>query len=126
LSDGFHQIRVAPEDVYKTAFVTQYGAYEYLVMPFGLANAPTHFTLLMNAILQGLDSVIVFMDDILEYSKSLEEHYTVIRTVLSKLREHTLYAAPKKCDFYRTTVAYLGHIITLTGTSVIPSKAKAV
>jgi hypothetical protein len=63
LSEKFHQIRVAPEDVYKTAFVTRYGAFEYLVMPFGLANAPAQFTLLMNAILQGLDSVVVFMDD---------------------------------------------------------------
>jgi hypothetical protein len=126
LSEGFHQIRVAPEDVYKTAFVTQYGAYEYLVMPFGLANAPAQFTLLMNYVLQGIDFVVVFMDDILVYSKSLEDHHAHVRVVLERLREHKLYCAPKKCEFYRTSVEYLGHVITTDGTTVVPSKAKAI
>jgi hypothetical protein len=126
LSEGFHQIRVAPEDVYKTAFVTQYGAYEYLVMPFGLANAPAQFTLLMNSVLQDLKAVIVFMDDILIFSKSLQDHHTHIRLYLERLREHKLYAAPKKCDFFRTRVEYLGHIITPEGTSVVLSKVKAI
>jgi hypothetical protein len=83
LSEGFHQIRVAPEAVYKTAFVSHYGACENLFMPFGLANAPAQFTLLMNnvlkgiekTILQSIDCFVVFMDDILVYSKSLEDHH---------------------------------------------------
>jgi hypothetical protein len=126
LSEGFHQIRMAPDDVHKTAFVTQFGASEYLVMPFGLANAPAQFTLLMNSVLEGLNSVVVFMDDILVFSKSLQDHHKAVRAVLSRLREHQLYAAPKKCGFYRSSVEYLGHIITPNGTSVVPSKPKAI
>lgn len=93
-------------------------------MPFGLANAPAQFTLLMNYVLQGLN--VVFMDDILVYYKSLQDHHKHIRVVLESLREHTLYCAPKKCEFYRTSVEYSGHIITPKGTTVVPSKAKAI
>jgi hypothetical protein len=128
LSEGFQQIRMAPDDVHKTAFVTQFGAFEYLVMPFGLANAPAQFTLLMNSVLDGLDSVVVFMEDILVFSKSLQDHYKfkAVRAVLSRLRERQLYAAPKECEFYRSSVEYLGQIITPNGASVVPSKAKAI
>jgi hypothetical protein len=95
-------------------------------MPFGLATAPAQFTLLMNSVLQDLKAVIVFMDDILVFSKSLQDRHIHTRLVLERLLEHKLYAAPKKCEFYRTSVEYLGHIITPEGTSVVPSKAKAV
>jgi hypothetical protein len=92
LSEGFHQIRIAPADVHKTTFVTQYGAFEYLVMPFGLANAPAQFTLLMNSVLNDVDCAVVFMDDILVHSKSLGDHHkqVILRTqevrVLSYIR----------------------------------------
>jgi hypothetical protein len=125
LSDGFHQIRIHPDDVHKTAFVPQYGAFEYLVMPFGLANAPAQFTLLMNSVLKGIACCVVFMDDILVFSKTLENHHQDLLNVLQRLREHTLYAAPEKCELYCSSVGYLGHIITPQGTRVVPAKSNA-
>ena len=122
LSDGFHQIRVAAADVHKTAFVTSQGAYEYLVMPFGLANAPAQFTLLMDTVPHDLPFVAVFMDDILVYSPSMHEHQSHVRAVLNRLREHKLFCSPKKCEFFRTSVEYLGHVVTPSGIAAVPSK----
>ena len=126
LSEGFHQIRMAPEEIHETAFVTQFGAFEYLVMSFGLANAPAQFTLLLNSVLEGLACMILFMDDILVFSKTLKEHNVAVTAVLARLRENQLYAAPHKCEFYRSSVEYLGHLITPQGNTVVPSKAKAI
>lgn len=126
LAEGFHQIRMDPNDIPKTTFVTQFGAFEFLVMPFGLANAPAQFTLLMNTVLKGLPFVVVFMDDILVFSKTVSEHHDHVREVLNRLRTHKLYASPKKCEFYRESVEYLGHVITPEGVTVLPSKVNAV
>ncbi|KAJ1691029.1 hypothetical protein LUZ63_015184 [Rhynchospora breviuscula] len=128
LRTGYHQLRIRPSDVEKTAFRTRYGHYEYLVMPFGLTNAPAAFMDLMNRIFRDLlDScVVVFIDDILIYSKTLEEHEEHLQLVLERLRNHRLYAKLSKCEFWLEQVAFLGHIISGKGLAVDPDKIKAV
>ncbi|XP_019250983.1 PREDICTED: uncharacterized protein LOC109229890 [Nicotiana attenuata] len=108
---GYHQLRIRASDVPKTAFRTRYGHYEFLVMPFGLTNAPAAFMDLMNRVFRPyLDSfVIVFIDDILIYSRSQEEHEQHLRVVLQTLRDSQLYAKFSKCEFWLGSVAFLGH-----------------
>src|SRR5438552_290152 len=102
LRSGYHQICIQPKDLPKTAFTMRYGLFEYLVMSFGLTNAPAHFTYLMNSVfMPELDKfVVVFIDDILIYSKNEEEHAKHLRIVLTRLREHQLYAKFSKCAFW--------------------------
>ena len=128
LRSGYHQLRVHDEDVPKTAFRTRYGHFEFLVMPFGLTNAPAAFMDLMNRIFRPyLDQfVIVFIDDILIYSGSGEEHVEHLRIILQTLREHRLYAKLSKCQFWLDSVAFLGHIVSAEGVSVDPQKVEAI
>lgn len=128
LRSGYHQVRIAEEDIHKTAFKTRYGLFEFLVMPFGLTNAPGTFMALMNETFrQELDSfVIIYLDDILIYSKTPEEHLDHLKQVLNKLREHKLYAKLSKCDFALKETPFLGHIITADGIRPDPAKIKAV
>ena len=128
LRSGYHQLRVQESDVPKTAFRTRYRHYEFLVMPFGLTNAPTAFMDLMNRVFQPyLDRfVIVFIDDILVYSGSSEEHSEHLRIVLQTLREQQLYAKLSKCQFWLDKVTFLGHVISVEGVSVDPQKIEAV
>ena len=128
LRSGYHQLRVQESDVPKTAFRTRYEHYEFLVMPFGLTNAPAAFMDLMNRVFQPyLDRfVIIFIDDILVYSGSSEEHSEHLRIVLQTLRERQLYAKLSKCQFWLDRVAFLGHVISAEGVSVDPQKIEAV
>ena len=121
-------MRVRENDVSKTAFRTRYGHYEFLVMPFGLTNAPAAFMDLMNRVFSPyLDKfVIVFIDDILVYSGSLEEHAEHIRIVLQILRERQLYAKFSKFQFWLNKVAFLSHVILAEGISVDPQKIEAI
>ncbi|WVZ80721.1 hypothetical protein U9M48_028178 [Paspalum notatum var. saurae] len=128
LRSGYHQIKVREEDIPKTAFSTRYGLYEYLVMSFGLTNASAFFMYLMNSVFMNeLDKfVVVFIDDILVYSKNEKEHEEHLRIVLSRLREHKLYAKFSKCAFWLKEVAFLGHILSAKGVAVDPSKVEDV
>ena len=124
LRSGYHQVRIKDEDISKTAFRTRYGHYEFTMVPFGLTNAPTVFMCLMNGVFKDyLDKfVIVFLDDILVYSKTEEEHEQHLRMVLQVLREHQLYEKLSKRSFYQKQIHYLGHIISEEGITVDPEK----
>ncbi|GJW13325.1 putative reverse transcriptase domain-containing protein [Tanacetum coccineum] len=128
LRSGYHQLRVHEEDIPKTAFRTRYGHFEFTVMPFGLTNAPAVFMDLMNRVCKPyLDKfVIVFIDDILIYSKSKEEHVGHLRLVLELLRREKLYAKFSKCEFWLQEVHFLGHVINQGGIHVDPGKIEAV
>eukprot|EP00253_Pinus_taeda_P028520 PITA_28520 len=122
LRSGYHQIRIKDEDIAKTTFRTRYGHYEFVVLPFGLTNAPATFMCIMNGIFNPyLDQfVLIFIDDILIYSRTIEEHHEHLRIVLQTLREHQLYAKFSKCDFFKEEIQYLGHVITKDGIAVDP------
>jgi hypothetical protein len=124
LRSGYHQIMIRASDIPKTTFSTRYGLYEFLVMSFGLTNAPAYFMYLMNSIFMNeLDKfVVVFIDDILIYSKSKDEHVKHLRIVLQRLRDHKLYAKFCKCEFWLDSVKFLGHTISKDGIFVDPSK----
>lgn len=128
LRSGYHKLKVRAEDVLKTAFRTRYGHYEFLVMPFGLTHAPGAFMDLMNRVFnEYLDKfVIVFINGILTYSKTQEEHKKHLREVLEILRKEKLFAKFKKCEFWLCQVAFLGHIIFDHGIAVDPNKVEAV
>ena len=128
LRSGYHQLRIKPEDMPKIAFKTRYGHYEFIVMPFGLTNSPAAFMDVMNGVFRTyLDKfVVVFIDDILIYSKDKEEHTNHLRTMLQTLRKHQLYAKLKKCEFWLTEVTFLGHAVTKEGIKVDPQKINAV
>ena len=121
-------MRVKEEYINKTNFRTKYGHYEFTVVPFGLTNAPTVFMCLMNGIFRNyLDKfTIVFLDDILIYSKIEEEHEKHLRIPLQVLGENQLYAKLSKCSFYQRQVQYLGHIISKEGIAVDPEKIKEI
>ena len=128
LRSGYHQIRIRAEDVPKTAFRTRLGHFEFLVMPFGLTNAPATFMTQMDSTFRpNLGKfVVVFLDDILVYSRSEEEHWEHLRKVFDLLRAHKLFAKESKCEFFKTEVHYLGHIIPNEGIMMDPSKVEAI
>ncbi|GKA70570.1 putative reverse transcriptase domain-containing protein [Tanacetum coccineum] len=128
LRSGYHQLRVREEDILKIAFRTRYGHYEFQVMPFGLTNAPAVFMDLMNRGCKPyLDRfVIVFIDDILIYSKSIKEHEGHLKLILKLLMEEELYTKFSKCEFWLSNVQFLGHVIDSKGIHIDPAKIKTI
>ncbi|GKE44412.1 putative reverse transcriptase domain-containing protein, partial [Tanacetum coccineum] len=128
LRSGYHQLRIREEDIPITAFRTRYGHYEFRVMPFGLTNAPPVFMDLLNRVCKPyLDKfVIVFIDDIMIYSKYKEEHGEHLKTILNLLWSEKLYAKFLKCDFWLDSVQFLGHVIDSSGVHVDPAKIEAI
>jgi hypothetical protein len=128
LRSGYWQIPIESESIAKTAFRTRYGHFEWLVLPFGLTNAPAAFMDLMHKIFQDLldQGVVIFLDDILIYSKSADEHERLLREVFTRLRTHQLYAKESKCELWRTEVTFLGHVINARGVSMESCKVEAI
>jgi hypothetical protein len=124
MRSGYHQVRMQVGDEYKTAFKTHQGHYQFRVIPFGLTNAPATFQCIMNEVLAPFlrKFVMVFLDDILIYSPSLEAHLEHVKLVLGKLREHQLYMKRSKCSFAQQKLEYLVHIISVEGVSTNPKK----
>ncbi|KAH9265141.1 hypothetical protein BASA83_011373 [Batrachochytrium salamandrivorans] len=128
LRGAYNLLRIKEGDESKTAFITKYGQFEFLVMPFGLANAPAQFQRMMNSLFRHMISkfVLVYLDDIVVYSDNLEDHKEHVRQVLQILKENNLFCKAEKCHFYQTEIKYLGYIISPNGTSMDPSKISAV
>jgi hypothetical protein len=127
MKSGYHQVRVKEEDQFKTAFKTHHGHYQFKVMPFGLTNAPSTFQCLMNELLKPYlrKFVMVFLDDILIYSPTLAQHEEHIQQVLEILKVHQIYLKRSKCSFAKTSLEYLGHIISAQGVATDPAKTEA-
>jgi hypothetical protein len=128
LRSGYHQLKVRECDIPKAAFVSRYGLYEYTVMSLELTNAPAYFMYLINKVfMEYLDKfVVVFIDDILVYSRSEEEYKEHLRLALQRLQEHKLYTKLSKCEYWMKQVAFLGHVISKGGISVDSSKVQDV
>jgi hypothetical protein len=128
LRSGYHQLKVRECDISKTVFILRYGLYEFTVMSFGLTNAPAYFMYMMNKVFMEYlgKFIVVFIDDILVYSRNEGEHEGPLRLVLQKLRDHKLYAKLSKCQFWLKQLAFLGHVISKGGISMDPSKVQDV
>jgi len=128
LRAGYNLVRIAEGDEWKTAFRTRYGHFEYRVMPFGLTNAPATFQHLMNDVLRDFldDFVVVYLDDILIFSTSLDEHKRHVRRVLERLRDNGLFAKPEKCAFHQREIEYLGYLVSPDGVKMDPKKVSAI
>ncbi|GJP33107.1 hypothetical protein CLOM_g17676, partial [Closterium sp. NIES-68] len=128
LRGGYHQIRVAAEDCHKTAFRTRYGSYEYLVMPFGLTNAPSTFQMTMNGVFRELlhKCVIIYLDDILIYSRSREQHLKDLDAVFTLLHKNRLITKGSKCDFLKQELEFWGHVVSTEGVKIDPRKIKTI
>ena len=125
---AYHLVHIAKGDKWKTLFQMRYGSYEWLVMPFGLSNAPTAFQRFFNSIFTDLLDicVVVYLDDILVYSEDEATHEEHVREVLQRLWPHGLFTNPQKCEFHTETMEYLGYILSPTGLTMSSEKVKAI
>ena len=128
IKDAYHRLRIKQGDEWKTAFRTRYGHYEYLVLPFGLTNAPATFQSYVHQALEGLldQCCIAYIDDILIYSETRDEHVSHVEEVLRRLRQFKLFANPKKCTFFSTSVGFLGFVISTEGVSMDPKRVRTI
>jgi len=128
LKDGYHLIRIKKGDQWKTAFRTRYAHYEYKVMPFGLVNAPATFQAMMNSLLREFvdHGVVVYLDDILIYSKTMEEHKALVKQVLARLECHDLAVSLNKSVFHVDTVELLGYIMGKAGVTISEKKVESI
>jgi Reverse transcriptase (RNA-dependent DNA polymerase) len=128
LKDAYHRVRIRKGYEWKTAFRTRYGHFEYLVMPFGLANTPAIFQAYINTALAGLLDrfVVVYLDDILIYSKNIEEHHDHVRQVLTRLRKNNLFCKLSKCEFDVPKVEFLGFIVGIEGVRADPERIRSI
>ena len=128
LASGYHQIAVKESDIPKTAFRTQRGQFEFIVMPFGVTNAPATFQRMMNSLFKEEldDFILVYLDDILIFSRTLQEHIRHIRIALERLRTAKFYARLHKCSFFQTRVEYLGFDVSVRGIQPSPEKVKTI
>ena len=122
LRSGYHHIALGKSSRAKTAFVTPFGKYEFLMVLFGLAQAPAYFQLLMNKVLKGLKFAMTYLDDIIIFSENELQHLEHLETVFSQLREAGLKMKHSKCDFFKSKIHYLGHLISPEGISPLPNK----
>ncbi|KAL0361546.1 UNVERIFIED_CONTAM: RNA-directed DNA polymerase [Sesamum radiatum] len=128
LRSGYWQVRIKEGDEAKMTVVTRYEAFEFLVIPFGLTNAPATFNTLMNQVLHGFldEFVVVYLDDIVIYNGTLAEHVEHLWQVLTRLRQHELYAKVSKCSFAQETISFLGHIVERGRTRMDPKKVQTI
>ena len=128
LSSGYHQVRIVPEDIPKTAFRTKYGSFEWVVMPFGLTNAPATFQSLVNNVFHDFidEFLCVYIDDILIFSETEADHRRHLEQVLQRMQEHKLHARLAKCEFFKNELEYLGYHVSSAGVSVLPSRTQAI
>ena len=122
LRSGYRHITLGKSSRAKTAFVMPFGKYEFLMVPFGLAQAPAYFQLLMNKVLHGLEFAMTYLDDIIIFSENELQHLEHLETVFSLLREAGLKMKWSKCDFVKKEIHYLGHLISPEGISLLPNK----
>ena len=122
LRSGYHHIAFGKSSRAKTAFVTSFGKYKFLMVPFGLAQAPAYFQLLMNKVLNGLEFAMTYLDNIIIFSKNELQHLEHLETIFSHLKEAGLKMKWSKCDFFKSDIHYLGHLISTKGISPLPNK----
>ena len=128
LRTAYWQVQVKPADRWKTAFTCRYGHFEWTVMPFGLKNAPATFVRLVDEVFNDYlyKFLIVYLDDLVVYSKNLDDHLRQLELILIRLREHRLYAKLEKCNFMQKQIKFLGHLVSADGIRVNPEKVKAI